>query len=90
MFPGLRLEPSNQGDRPEAAGSHRRRFVHRLPPDREHHRLSLPRERQDHQIVEEQHLDVAPPAWPPNKLARLHATYKRAFVVKRCTSLSYL
>jgi len=51
--PGLHLEPADEGDRSEVARSHRRRPVHGLPPDREHHRVGVAGERQDHQTVEE-------------------------------------
>ena len=50
---GLHLEPADEGDSAEAAGPHRRRSVHGLPPHREHHRLRRARERQNHQTVEE-------------------------------------
>lgn len=53
---GLHLEPPDEGDRAEAAGPHRRRPVHGLPPHREHHRVGVARERQDHQAVEERHV----------------------------------
>lgn len=51
--PRLRLEPADEGDRAEAVRPHRRRPLHRLPPLRQHHRLRRPRERQDHQALEE-------------------------------------
>ena len=50
---GLHLESADEGDSAEAAGPHRRRSVHGLPPHREHHRLRRARERQNHQTVEE-------------------------------------
>ena len=44
--------------------AHRRGPVHRLPPNREHHRLGQPRERQDHQALEVGHV-----SWDPSHVS---------------------
>ncbi|KAJ0180988.1 hypothetical protein K1T71_003073 [Dendrolimus kikuchii] len=56
--PGVHMEPAVEGGSAAAVGAHGHGAVHGVPPHREHHRLRRARERQDHQAVEERHLNA--------------------------------
>ena len=55
---GLHLEPSDERDRSEVERPHRRRPLHRLPPDGEHHRVGVARKRQNDQTLEKRNVNM--------------------------------